>query len=87
MLANKIHCLCPLIYKLLLGVKYYYESKCFAALRIHVSPEAKVFLDELAGYTLELRGQVHMKVPTESFGFIRHDLILEITATVAATPY
>ncbi|KAK2188314.1 hypothetical protein NP493_136g04017 [Ridgeia piscesae] len=31
------------------------------ALRIHVSPEAKLFLDKLTGYTLELRGEVHMK--------------------------
>lgn len=35
---------------------------CFAALRIHVSPECKSILDELGGYHLEERGEVSMKV-------------------------
>jgi hypothetical protein len=39
----------------------------FAALRVHISPDTKVILDQLGGYKLVERGPITMKVGRHMF--------------------
>lgn len=43
---------------------------CFAALKIHVSPQTKEVLETFGTFDLELRGEIEMKVRTTNFQFV-----------------
>ena len=44
----------------------------FVALKIHISPDAKTFLENLGGYHIQTRGEVFLKV--KRFCFLKTPL-------------